>query len=86
MASAIAAGFGAECINFAAIAICEFNSFVTLVVAPLETSPTASFRRRGTDRSVTARSRGEELLMATSCHSTLGAVDVHRACWLRQVG
>jgi len=79
MASAIAAGFGAECINPAAIRMCSSNSLVTAAVAPVGASPIASLRRRGTDRRVTARSRGEELLIGTSWHPLDGRVDAHRS-------
>ena len=68
MASEMASGSAAERISLAAMTICSFNSAVIPAVALGGLSPTASRSRRGMDRMVTARSRGDELLMRTSWH------------------
>ncbi len=70
MASAIAAGSVAVCINPAAMPICSSNSVVMLAATPGGASLRASRSRRGMDRKVTARSLGEELLIGTSWHLT----------------
>ena len=72
--------------SWPAIAICSFSSAVIAGGDAREAvSPIASRRRRGTDRKVTARSLGEELLMATSWHLSRAGVDARPTESLRQV-
>ena len=76
MASAMEAGSAAQCIKPAAMPICSSSSAVMPAVTCGGVSPRASRSRRGTDRSVIARSLGEELLIGTSWHLP-GAVSTH---------